>query len=73
MQKIEDIHKLIKDREEILEILNLFSIDILKIEKKDTAYVVYMGGVNKILFQQNKLEVEEKLKEEFKEVNFIFK
>lgn len=73
MQKIQDIQKLVKDREEIIKILNEFSIEALKIEKKNNSYIVSLGGIDKILFTQNKLNIENKFKEDSPEINLLFK
>ena len=83
MQSLVDIQKLIQDRDAILKLLSMYKIEVLKIESKSTkansastkpmTYIISLGGINKILFEQNKNDVEEKLGIIFKNNNFIFK
>ncbi len=80
MNNLSDIVKLTKDREKILKILEAFNIDILKLEKKsannDKAlmidYIIWLGGINKLLYQKNKIEIENALNESFLNRNIIF-
>ncbi len=80
MKSITDIKTLIKDREEILRILKAFNIDILKLENKYNSYIIWLGGINKLLYQKNKVEVDSALINYFldkdfknKNVKFIFR
>lgn len=80
MNNLSDIVKLTKDREKILKILEAFNVDILKLEKKsvnnDKAlmidYIIWLGGINKLLYQKNKIEIENALNESFLNRNIIF-
>ena len=78
MNKVLDIVKLTKDREVILKILESFNIDILKLEsmsshdKAKHNYRIWLGGINKLLYQKNKIEIENALNESFLNRNIIF-
>ncbi len=81
MNKLSEIVKLTKDREVILKILASFNIDMLKLENKSTNndkdlvinYIIWLGGINKLLYQKNKIEIENALNESFLNRNITFR
>ncbi len=73
MQGLLDLKTLTEDRKEILKILKSFKIDILKLEKKNNDYIIWLGGINKLLYQKNKIELETILEKSFSDSDKAFK
>lgn len=64
---------LAKDREDTISILKSFDIDILKLEKKNNYYIIWLGGINKLLYQKSKIDIETALNEGFLNRNITFR
>ncbi len=73
MQELSYIKMLAKDREDTISILKSFDIDILKLEKKNNYYIIWLGGINKLLYQKSKIDIETALNEGFLNRNITFR
>ncbi len=68
------ISQLIDNRNKVINILTDFDIEINKMEVKESAiFIIYLGGINKIIFNKEKQKIIYKLEEEIKDIKFIFK
>lgn len=65
MNKEYSITSLNSDRKDIIEILKPFQIEILKLEMKDYNYIIWLGGINKLLYKKYKVEIETALAKHF--------